>query len=216
MVLIVVVFAASCSGNSAAVTGSADNPAPDLSGLAQNSSQLNDVAKMKLQPVLLNRIRATGSEYQQDLVKDGSLTLEEYEQAELSYASCMQAAGYRLHPGSTALNGLDRIDVVVGPFSSFEAEQKDEATCKGKYTSTIDMAWAYLTQAIEQHVKSEAGKSMANCIKAAGLKPAPGWTSSGPTDAAQQAKFAACLDATASKYNIGDTFVPVPRSDSGG
>jgi hypothetical protein len=174
--------------------------------MAQNTSQLNDTAKMKLQPALLQRINATGSEYQQNLVKDGSLTLNEYEQAELAYASCMQAAGYRIHPGSTNLNGLDRIDVRVGPFSSFQAEQKDEATCKGKYTTAIDMAWASLTVAIEQHVESEARQSMTNCIKSAGLKPGPGWTREGPSDGAQQIKFKACLDATATKYNIDDSF----------
>ena len=168
--------------------------------MAQNIGQLNDPQLMKVKPVLLAQVRDSGSEYQKELVSDGSLTLDEYEKAELAYAACMQAAGFQVQPKSTQLNGMARIDVQVGPYTDRAAETQAEGTCRGKYTSAIELPWADLTVAISQKIVSESRHYMAACIASEGLKVADRpWSSD---DLSVVAKYAGCMSKMESRYNI--------------
>lgn len=193
----------SCSGNSRTVPSSHPN-APSLSNLARDISALNNPAETRLSPAFLDQIRQTGSQYQRDLVTDGSLTLEEYEKAELAYASCMQEAGYQLQPGSTELNGLARIDVAVGPFSDLQAERQSESACRGKYVSALELPWSYITAAIQQRVMSASRQFMATCIAGEGLKVSQRpWSSDDPT---VQRKYDGCTKRMFAKFNIQTSF----------
>jgi hypothetical protein len=190
---------AACGGNEPGPKP-ASNHVVDTTGMAQNLSQLNDPELMKLKPVLINQIRNSGSEYQKDLVADGSLTLAEYEKAELAYAACMEAAGFQVQPKSTQLNGMARINVQVGPFTDRAAEGQAEGTCRGTYTSAIDLPWADLTVAISQEIVAESRHFMATCVEGKGLKVAdrPGDSD----DPAVVAKYFACMSQMMAKYNI--------------
>lgn len=190
----------------AACAGKQPGPKPvsnhvvDTTGMAQNLSQLNDPQLMKIKPVLLAQIRDSGSPYQRDLVADGSLTLDEYEKAELAYAGCMEAAGFKVQPKSTQLTGLARINIQVGPFTDRAAESNAEGSCRGKYTSALEMPWADLTVAISQKIVAASRHFMATCIEGQGLKVAdrPGHSD----DPGVVAKYHDCMSQMEAKYNI--------------
>src|SRR6185312_9906551 len=153
------------AGSSAGTAGTAAQPAA-TPGQPTTLAQLNDPALTRIDPATLQTTRTTANQYQKDLVKDGSLTLNEYETAELAEVACIQAKGFTVDPSSTKLNGLARYQIKVVDFTDLAAEQDAKGACIRTYTSALDQVWADITVAISNKVVAESRHFMATCLAA--------------------------------------------------
>lgn len=135
-------------------------------------------------------------DFQRGIISDGVITLNEYEQAESQYRSCLVAKGYSVAPLS--LTGLGRylpkegIQLAQG----LEQGEADEASCQAQYTGIVEIIWSNITAPLQAKVAQVQGTAMAKCLWAPGAPAAVG-------ENAEQAKNT-CME---SIMKATDTFV---------
>lgn len=192
-------FTLSCSSGKASST-----PGHGLAGLPTSISQLNDPAMTHVDKAQFGAMLASASSYQQGLIQDGSLTLDDYEKAELAEVNCLQSSGYEVAPHSTDLDGTARFNIQVANIHDIGAEQQARHKCEQEYTSVIDQIWAQITAQIERTVSDEARHFMATCLKGRGISVSQRpWSSSDPHLANA---YSDCTKAMQAKYNVRNQF----------
>lgn len=202
--LVITVLLAACGGGSKSaapgVTKAAVAPTVG-SGRATTLAQLNDPALTRIDPAELQAVFGTASQYQKDLVASGSLTLNEYQKAELADIACIQAKGFTVDPSSAKLNGLARYQIKVVGFTDLAAEQDAKGACTRMYTSAVDQVWADITVGISNTVVAESRHFMATCLAADGIQVSERpWRSTDPT---VEAQYRQCSEAAANTYDTG-------------
>lgn len=134
---------------------------------ATSISDLNKPSMTRIGAAELQQAMAAANDYQKDLLKDGSLTLHEYEKAELADVACLKANGYTVSPESPTLSGMAMFEFSVVGFRDPAAERKVANDCATKYISTISKVWAGVTAGIAQKTIAESRHFMAACLSQA-------------------------------------------------
>lgn len=149
---------------------------------------------------LLDSEMRSASEFQRALLADGRVSIAEYERAKLAEIQCLTEAGLAVE-GATSIDGLYRIRFAVRA----TAEQASRApemiqSCYREFASSIDRVWIDASAPLVQTVISASREIMADCYRAAALKPEDRPHQS--LDPADVEAHRRCIEEMESKLNI--------------
>jgi len=122
-------------------------------------------------PDLAERWRASASEYQRDVLDDGVVSDDEYQQAVSDTAGCMQGAGFDTGPIRDVPDGV-RKDFVVSPGASSDADP-DAAwgRCWDEFLVAVESV--YLAQHASDADIATIDQQLRDCLAANGISDAP-------------------------------------------
>ncbi len=111
------------------------------------------------------------SEYQQEILEDGTVTFEEYERAFFDYLRCMTDRGMVISRAPELAPGgwLYEVQITVGStdeeIASFYAAFNE---CVNEYTSHVQPRWSELNEP-SQAVRQQAREYLYECMREAGV-----------------------------------------------
>lgn len=127
-------------------------------------------------PDLAERWGTTASEYQLEILEDGTVSADEYGGAVAATAGCMEAAGFDTGPLRDVPDGV-RKDFTVYPGGSSAADpDEDWGRCWDQHLVAVESV--YLAQHASEAGPDAINRQLRDCLAAAGISDAP----EAPTD----------------------------------
>jgi len=153
-------------------------------------------------PAELDAVNRDGSEFEQSLLADGTLTYAEYERAFLARNQCLRDGGIETAPNAE-VSVLARFDDVVPVPKQLGLEQGTALIerCSKQYFYYVSRAWNSATQDHASAVIEGARRWMAACLVASGVRGADEPARS--TNPEVASAYAECLGEMQQAYRLG-------------
>lgn len=121
---------------------------------------------VQLPPAEVHLLLSEASNYQQDILRDSFVSLDEYQRAALAFVQCAQGAGvtFTAEPKESAIGRFT--------FQTRYADQEQKASydaCYTKYFKEVDMAWAAYVAPRQSEILQGARDDLGDCLRAAGI-----------------------------------------------
>ena len=173
---------------------------------AQTVVPADAIRPLPIRPGTLETLLPQASEFQRNLLSDGSLTLTEYESAKLAQIACLRENGLEI-VGDIGLNGLKMIRFTVASSGPQSVATSVISDCKREFAHVIEMIWAEVSAPLIQEVISESRRMMRECYDENSLR-----VEDRPHDSDDpnvQAKYSQCAREMQSVLNMGGIFYGV-------
>lgn len=160
-------------------TGTAETPPPE--SLQQLEQYRDQLISQPLHPdpglvqnMLSNKL--TGilggdlSDYQRNILSDGTITFAEYRQAESDWRTCMNSYGLNLPPMQLDIFAEYNVSYST-PGNMYETAMAAKVKCDLEYTSAVSMAWSSATAPLQLKIGQTERAAAGECLSAEGYSP---------------------------------------------
>ena len=183
---------AGCGSNSVASPGTAVE--------AQSTAGGDEPRLLPIRQGTLRTLLPQASEFQRELLSDGSLTLAEYESAKLAQIGCLRENGLEV-VGDTELNGLMMIRFTVAATGPESVATSIISDCKREFANVVEMVWAEVSAPLIQEKIHESRRMMRECYDNNDLRVEDKPHDSDDTNV--QARYRECVRGVQSALNMG-------------
>jgi hypothetical protein len=162
-------------------TSNAQAPANPVSSLQQLQQYRDQLISQPLRPdpgliqnMLSNKL--TGilggdlSDYQRNILSDGTITLAEYRQAESDWRACMNSYCLNMPPMQLDIFAQYNVEYST-PGNMQDVMLAAKAKCDLEYTSAVSMAWSSATAPLQAKIGQTERAAAGECLSAEGYSP---------------------------------------------